>query len=119
MLACTDGYVLADIDASGLAQALKGANLSLPSLAQMKRDQAAALLARLGLPSAPVLSIKEASELEQTKTRGVWTTVSDGELDWPVVGCPLRLQRTPASIASRAPDVDQDGAAIRQQLRLQ
>jgi crotonobetainyl-CoA:carnitine CoA-transferase CaiB-like acyl-CoA transferase len=87
MIRCKDGYVLV----SGKAQI---------STTELTRAEMSAELKAQGAPCTPVLSIAETAEFPQTKAREliVWRRSETG-VDWPLLGSPLRLSRTPPLIA--------------------
>lgn len=110
VVAVADGYVLAEA-----AEAEARAALDDP--ATLTRDQAAARLAECGLRASPVLSVRESAALAHTRDRGLWRLVEDGGVSWPVLACPLRLERTPPFFSHLSPPVDADGPAVIASLR--
>lgn len=113
---CADGYLMVEASQPELASALEGAGLDLAGLAAMSRHQASEKLEALGLVSAPVLSIKDAAELPQTRACGTWFTLPEAGLDWPVLACPLRLRDTPPRVERLIGTADSDGEVIRDRL---
>jgi crotonobetainyl-CoA:carnitine CoA-transferase CaiB-like acyl-CoA transferase len=109
---CADGYVLAETDEAGLAEALRCLALTAEALVGKTRDEVAARLAEVDLAVAPVNSVREAAQMPQAVARRVWFTMPDGGHDWPTLASPLRLHLTPAEITRPAPGLDQHGEEI-------
>lgn len=116
LVRCKDGYAVAESTRAALDEALKQTSLTLAGLAAMPRQDAVARLAGCGLVASPVHSLKEAADWPQTRERGVWFTLPQGGVDWPALSCPMRLHLTPPTITRVAPELDQDGEAIRSEL---
>lgn len=112
-LACSDGYVVAECAAD---------DTRLPDAAQlaaMTRSEAVEAIEAAGIRSSQVLTVREATELPHTTSRGNWGRVEEGGALWPVLPSPMRLTLTPPRISHLAPPVDADGAAILAELGLE
>ncbi|MBY0335325.1 MAG: CoA transferase [Acetobacteraceae bacterium] len=71
-------------------------------------------LGKAGIPGEPVLAYDEALAHPQAAARGVTAEIADPARG-PIrtLASPLRLGGTPATLRSRAPDLDEHGAEIR------
>ncbi len=89
ILPCTEGWIATEASID---------------LANLSRKDALAECARLGIPAAPVLSVAEVAEAEQTRARGLMIEVPtpDGGA-WTVLGSPLRLEASPARVCMAMP----------------
>jgi len=111
-LACADGYVMAECAAD---------DTRLPSaeqLSAMTRISAVEVIEAACIRSAQVLTVREATELPHTTSRGNWKRVEEGGALWPVLPSPMRLTLTPPRISHLAPPVDADGPGILAELGL-
>jgi len=85
-------------------------------VAQRSTQEWMQLLASADIPMAPVASLEDLLEDPHLQATGFFEThehPTEGPVTMP--GIPVRFSRTPGSIRWLAPNLDQDGAAIRQE----
>ena len=109
VLKCKDGYVFADATEEAAHGALSGPGRVAE---ESTRHDLAARLSAAGIPAFPVLSIRESSELPQTRERRLWFRLENAGLEWPMLASPLRLAKTPPFVSHIAPEPNSDGADI-------
>jgi crotonobetainyl-CoA:carnitine CoA-transferase CaiB-like acyl-CoA transferase len=108
VIACSEGYVVAEMEGPAAAE---------PSADQggsyLSRDQLVTNLEARGIRAAPVLSIHEATEAPETAARRLWFSVTEGDVSWPLLASPLRLTLTPPAVRHPMPALGWDNEAIR------
>jgi crotonobetainyl-CoA:carnitine CoA-transferase CaiB-like acyl-CoA transferase len=85
-------------------------------VAQRSTQEWMQLLASADIPMAPVASLEDLLEDPHLQATGFFEThehPTEGPVTMP--GIPVRFSRTPGSIRRLPPNLDQDGAAIRQE----
>lgn len=95
ILQCADAYVVADAPRDEVTGAL--GNEAVRSSA----DEVVKRLSAAGLPARRVLNVAEVATAPQLEARQLilWRSDRDGA-DWPLLGSPMRLSKTPAIIKS-------------------
>jgi crotonobetainyl-CoA:carnitine CoA-transferase CaiB-like acyl-CoA transferase len=112
---CNDGFVVvAPIDTKGAFELPVDA-ATRPCMTRM--ELSAALRAH-GRRAAPVLSVREMLDADQTQARRLVFTGrdADGE-NWPLLASPLGLRGTPPCVSRPAGALDSNSADIRAELR--
>jgi crotonobetainyl-CoA:carnitine CoA-transferase CaiB-like acyl-CoA transferase len=113
LIQCSDGHIVAEIDAAKLAQLPRDILGRQPgSSTQLSRREAAARLVRSGIPAAPVLTVHEMMAEPHTSSRRLWFRASDNGETWPLLASPLRLVGTPPVVRKPMPPLGRDNAAI-------
>ena len=93
VLRCADAYIVSGVSQDEVSEALGNDVVALPADEVVKRLNAA------GLPARRVLNIAEVATDPQLDARQLilWRSDRDG-IDWPLLGSPMRLDKTPPSV---------------------
>lgn len=121
VLWCADGYVVADGERSVALAALPAAvraSIGPDGRIALDRDALCAALGDGGVAAAPVLTVPESAHLQHTRDRGLWFTMPEHGVDWPMLRSPMRLERTPPRVTHLAPPPDRDRERILRELGL-
>src|ERR1700733_3402439 len=109
IVACRDGFVLAQCDADWLA-AIKTDD-GRPEF-DMTRDELVSRLRESDVRAAPVLSVREMVTAPQTAARRLWFTVTEDGASWPLLASPLRLTGTPPVVCKPMPALGRDNESL-------
>ncbi len=113
LIACRDGYIVADMDAERSRELAREAlGPQLAAAKDLTRQEAVARLARCGVAAAPVRTVHEMLAEPQTAARELWFPVTDSGETWPLLASPLRLMGTPPTVRKPMPALGLDTAAI-------
>lgn len=107
VLECSDGFVLAD-----------ASEQTVRSICPNYRDQPAAAVVQAlderAVPAAPILTIAEVAEHPQLAARELiaWRR-DDKQVEWPLLGSPIRLSKTPTHVVKPIGPVGADNGYVR------
>jgi crotonobetainyl-CoA:carnitine CoA-transferase CaiB-like acyl-CoA transferase len=124
LIRCSDGYVVAESDPNEAAHAIASSNLSntdstVVNAGDKARTEIIALLLRQKIACAPVLSVGESAQHPQTVARNlIITGTTASGVQWPLLACPIRFSKTPASVRRAIGPVGADSAEITADLEL-
>ncbi|MFO1085284.1 MAG: CoA transferase [Reyranellaceae bacterium] len=111
---CSDGCIVVEGERAA-ALATLGLAASWAGPLPLTRDQACHKL-RPTLSCAPVLTVSESAHHAHTRDRALWFTMRQDGVDWPMLTSPMRLEKTPPRVTHLAPNVNQDGPDILNEL---
>jgi crotonobetainyl-CoA:carnitine CoA-transferase CaiB-like acyl-CoA transferase len=117
----SDGYVLVEAGVEALAEGRERVPDRLPTqeaAVRIKRESLAALLTEAGLRAVPIQTVREAAMMPHTIERKLWFTMEEGGVACPMLGSPLRLTVTPPQVTHLALPMNNDRAAILDELGL-
>ena len=95
MITCRDGHVAVAADAAAVAAKEQEMGIAFAAL---ERAAAASALSQAGFAATIVRSVAEVADDPATVAAGVVNWRHSDGLDWPLLGPPFRLSRTPAVV---------------------
>jgi crotonobetainyl-CoA:carnitine CoA-transferase CaiB-like acyl-CoA transferase len=111
LLRCADGYVA--VDSRTTLKDKKQNDSLLDEASRKSRFEAVSLLSQNKVACASVLSVSEAARHPQTEARRLIVSgTSTANLEWPLLACPMRFSRTPATVRRAIGPAGADAAEV-------